>query len=123
MKPGWAGTHKIKRTRLKVPLFYDCNDGIRLRHWVDRNSVKIYNEQNNLQVETTINNPERFKVFRHKQGQDENEAKQRLPMLKGVLGYPMGPMTKVGRNFRGLDPIGKDRELLDSLSNPVYSIG
>ena len=134
----------------------DFNDGIRLRHWVDWNSVKIYKEQNNLQIETTINNPERFKVFRHKQGQDENKAKQRLPILKGVLDTPlratvsqdvgnrltvdlstmkkktpicdimddfMGPITKDDQNFRGLDTVGKDREFLDSLADPAYSIG
>jgi hypothetical protein len=56
----------------------DFNDGIGLRHWVDHNSVKIYNEQNNLRVETTINDPAKFKVFRHKQGQDKGEAKQNL---------------------------------------------
>ncbi|MGD9212310.1 MAG: hypothetical protein PVI90_16130, partial [Desulfobacteraceae bacterium] len=46
----------------------DFNDGIRLRHWVDNNSVKVYNEQNVLRVETTINDPGKFRVFRHKQG-------------------------------------------------------
>jgi len=133
----------------------DFNDGIRLRHWVDRNSVKIYNEQNNLRVETTINDPGQFKVFRHKQGQDENEAKQRLPMRKGVMDTPLrasisqdvnnrfmedlatlkektpirdlmdnlvGPIIKNGRNFRGLDLVGKDRELLLSLSDPAFMI-
>lgn len=133
----------------------DFNDGIRLRHWVDGNSVKIYNEQNNLRVETTINNPGKFKVFRHKQGQDENEAKQRLPMRKGVMDTPLrasisqdvnnrfiedlvtlkektpirdlmddlvGPIIKNGRNFRGFDPVGKDRELLLSLSDPAFMI-
>jgi len=24
--------------------FTDFNDGIRIRHWVDKNSVKLYNE-------------------------------------------------------------------------------
>jgi hypothetical protein len=133
----------------------DFNDGIRLRHWVDRNSVKIYNEQNNLRVETTINDPGKFKVFRHKQGQDEAEAKQRLPMRKGVMDTPLrasisqdvnnrfmedlatlkektpirdfmddlvGPIIKNGRNFRGLDLVGKDRELLLSLSDPAFMI-
>lgn len=133
----------------------DFNDGIRLRHWVDRNSVKIYNEQNNLRVETTINDPGKFKVFRHKQGQDENEAKQRLPMRKGVMDTPLrasvsqdvnnrliqdlvslkektpigdimddmvAPITKDGRNFRGLDLIGKDREFILSLSDKALMI-
>ena len=133
----------------------DCNDGIRLRHWVDRNSVKIYNEQNNLRVETTINDPGKFKVFRHKQGQDKDEAKQRLPMRKGVMDIPlraavsqevnnrliedlanlnektpvhdvmdelMRPVTNNGRNFHGLDPVGKDRELILLLSDPAFMI-
>jgi len=133
----------------------DFNDGIRLRHWVDQNSVKIYNEQNNLRVETTINDPGKFKVFRHKQGQDENEAKQRLPMRKGVMDTPLraavsqdvnnrliadlatlqektpirnlmddlvSPITKNGKNFRGLDPVGKDRNLILSFSDPAFMI-
>jgi hypothetical protein len=133
----------------------DFNDGIRLRHWVDRNSVKIYNEQNNLRVETTINDPGKFKVFRHRQGQDETDAKQRLPMRKGVMDTPLRasisqdvnnrfmedlatlkektpirdfiddlvtPIKKNGRNFRGLDLVGKDRDLLLSLSDPAFMI-
>ena len=57
------------------------NDGVRLRHWVDNNSVKMYNEQNVLRVETTIIIPPlgKFRVFRHKQGQDEMEPIERLP--------------------------------------------
>jgi len=133
----------------------DFNDGIRLRHWVDHNSVKIYNEQNNLRVETTINDPGKFKVFRHKQGQDKNEDKQRLPMRKGVMDTPLRAavsqdvnnrlmndlsflkeetplcnimddlikgIIKDGRKFRGLDPIGKDRELILLLSDPAFMI-
>lgn len=38
-----------------VTRFMDFNDGIRVRHWVDKNSVKVYNEQNVLRIETTIN--------------------------------------------------------------------
>jgi len=133
----------------------DFNDGIRLRHWVDHNSVKIYNEQNNLRVETTINDPGKFKVFRHKQGQDKNETKQRLPMRKGVMDTPLRAavsqdvnnrlmddlsllkeetplcniiddlikgIIKDGRKFRGLDPVGKDRELILLLSDPAFMI-
>ena len=133
----------------------DFNDGVRLRHWVDHNSVKIYNEQNNLRVETTINDPGKFKVFRHKQGQDKKETKQRLPMRKGVMDIPLRAavsqdvnnrlmndlsflkeetplcnimdelikgIIKDGRKFRGLDPVGKDRELILLLSDPAFMI-
>ena len=131
------------------------NDGYRLRHWVDKNSVKIYNEQNTLRVETTINDPGKFKVNRHKQGQDENEPKQRLPMRKGVMDIPLraavsgevnkrfmddlatlgdktpirslfdgvtGHLVRNGRRYRGLDPIGKDRDLLLALSDPAFMV-
>lgn len=63
----------------------DFNDGIRVRHWVDHNSVKVYNEQNVLRVETTINNPRKFQVHRRKQGQSNEEPKRRLPLRKGVM--------------------------------------
>ena len=131
------------------------NDGYRLRHWVDKNSVKIYNEQNVLRVETTINDPGKFKVFRNKQGQDEKEPKQRRPMRKGVMDTPLRAsvsqdvnnrflndlatlkdktpvcdimsgltthLMKNGRRFRGLDPVGKDQELILSLSDPACFI-
>lgn len=150
-----SGRPHAKAMDTVVTRITDFNDGIRLRHWVDKNSVKIYNEQNVLRVETTINDPGKFKVFRHKQGQDANEPKQRLPMRKGVMDTPlrasvsqdvnnrfmddlatmqektpvrdlMNDLTahimKNGRRFRGLDPVGKDRELLLTLSDPAFMI-
>jgi hypothetical protein len=150
-----SGRPHTRSTDTVMTRITDFNDGIRLRHWVDQNSVKIYNEQNNLRVETTINDPGKFKVFRHKQGQDENEDKQRLPMRKGIMDTPLrasisqdvnnrfmedlatlnektpirdlmddlvGPVIKNGRNFRGLVPVGKDRELLLSFSDPALMI-
>ena len=94
-------------------------------------------------------------MFHHKQGQDGNEAKQRLPVRKGVMDTPLwaavskdvnnrliqdlvtlkektpirdlmddlvGPIIKTGRNFRGLDLVGKDRDLLLSFSDPAFMI-
>lgn len=67
----------------------EFNDGMRIRHWADKNSVKLYNEQNVLRIETTINDPGKFKVFRHKQGQSSDEPKQRLLLRKGVMDIPL----------------------------------
>lgn len=58
-------------------------DGARIRHWVDKNSVKAYNEQNVLRLEMTMNRPDRFKVMRHLEGRQDS-PKQRLPLRKGV---------------------------------------
>lgn len=59
------------------------HDGIRIRHWVDKNSVKLYNEHNNLRVEMTMNNPAMFRVFRRVQGKSL-EPKKLLPLRKGI---------------------------------------
>ena len=73
------------------------NDGLRLRHWVDRNSVKIYNEQNVLRIETTINDPRKFKAHRHIQGQSGTDApKKLLSLRKGVMDTPI--RTKVSQD-------------------------
>jgi hypothetical protein len=41
-------------------------EGIRVKHWVNRNSVKMYNKSGRiLRIETTINHTHDFKVFRH----------------------------------------------------------
>ena len=40
-------------------------EGVRIKHWINRNSVKMYNKSGSvLRVETTINNTRDFKVFR-----------------------------------------------------------
>jgi len=83
----------------------DFNDGIRIRHWVDKNSVKLYNEQNVLRVETTINDPGKFKVFRHKQGQSKKEPKQRLPLRKGVMDIPLRSKISQQVNDRFMDDL------------------
>ncbi len=41
------------------------DDGVRIKHWVEENWIKMYDKQRSvLRVETTINNPRRFKVYR-----------------------------------------------------------
>lgn len=59
-------------------------DGLRVRHWVDQNSLKFYNEQNVLRFEMTMNNPGKYLVRRHTEGQDKSESKKLLPMRKGI---------------------------------------
>jgi hypothetical protein len=52
------------------------------------------NEQNVLRVETTINDPGKFRVFRHKQGRSCDTAKSRLPLRKGVADIPLRSCVK-----------------------------
>jgi hypothetical protein len=59
-------------------------EGMRVKHRVDRNSIKMYDKQGSvLRVETTINQPSGFKVFRPKEG-DEQGAKAWRTLRKGV---------------------------------------
>jgi len=58
-------------------------DGARIRHWVDNNSLKIYNEQNILRFECTINNPGRYRIYRTAEGDSGGEKKLRH-MRKGI---------------------------------------
>lgn len=83
----------------------DFNDGLRIRHWTDKNSAKLYNEQNVLRIETTINDPRKFKVFRHKQGQSTDEPKQRLPLRKGVMDIPLRAAVSQDVNNRFSDDL------------------
>ena len=88
-----SGRPYIRSRNNVVTRMTEFNDGYRLRHWVDGNSVKIYNEQNVLWMETTINVPGKFKVFRHKQGQDVKEPKQRLPIARKWWIFRYGPQS------------------------------
>jgi hypothetical protein len=58
-----------------------------------------------LRTEATINDPGKFKVFRHKQGQDKNEPKQRLPMRKGVMDIPLRASVSQDINNRFMDDL------------------
>jgi hypothetical protein len=133
----------------------DFHDGLRVRHWVDHNSVKVYNELNDLRIETTINMPYMFKVWRRAQGQSSTARKKLRPLRKGVADIPLRAQvsqevnnrlmdqlatfsdttpvidllapyvrarTQTGRRVRALDLSGKDRLLLQALSDPSFTV-
>ncbi len=65
----------------------DCRkryEGVRVKHWINRNSVKMYNKSGSiLRIETTINNSREFKVFRHPDD-DKSRPASWQKMRKGV---------------------------------------
>jgi len=106
----------------RVNLWYD---GMRIRHWVDQNSVKFYNEQNVLRFEMTMNNPRKYRVHRHTEGQDKSEPKKLLPMRKGLADINVRVKVSNDRincftehiaTASDKTPIGK---LLGDISSPV----
>jgi hypothetical protein len=58
-----------------VERFYE---GMRLKHWVNKNSLKLYDHLNVLRPETTINQPTGFKVFRTKENDPDGEQAWRV---------------------------------------------
>ncbi len=59
-------------------------EGVRMKHWVDENSIKMYDKQGSvLRIETTINNPQRFNV-RRKATRGGKPVTAWFPMRKSV---------------------------------------
>jgi hypothetical protein len=83
----------------------DFHDGLRVRHWVDHNSVKAYNEQNVLRIKTTINMPDLFRVYRRAQGQPHTARKKLRPLRKGVADIPLRAQVSQEVNNRLMDQL------------------
>ena len=64
---------------------YGWYEGLRVRHWNNKNSIKFYNEHNVLRFEMTMNDPTRFKVFRRTEKQSIKDPKRLLPLRKGIV--------------------------------------
>ena len=81
-QPHWAADPELIS---RVGLWHD---GARIRHWVDKNSLKMYNEHNVLRFEFTMNDPTRFLIHRTVEGGD-SDKKKFLPMRKGIADIPV----------------------------------
>lgn len=100
-------------------------EGVRVKHWVGRNSIKLYDKQASvLRPETTINDPEGIKVFRPKEGGPRRD-KQWRPLRKGIADLHRRAQVSHASNERYLDalaavdistPLG---ELLNKVCQPT----
>jgi len=60
------------------------HEGVRVKHWINGNSIKVYNKAPTLlRIETTINSTREFRVFRHPEDDPERSLCW-LPLRKGV---------------------------------------
>ena len=78
------GTPRADMSHEVISRMREFHEGLCVRHWVDGNSVKCYNELNNVRVEMTANDPGMFRAYRHAQGQSTEEPKRFLPLRQGV---------------------------------------
>jgi hypothetical protein len=101
-------------------------EGTRLKFWYGTNSLKIYDKQAQaLRIETTINDPSGFKVFRTKEGEAGDAPKSWQQLRKGVADAARRAEVSQAANNRLAEslasvtettPLGK---LLEPLCQPV----
>ncbi len=78
-------------------------EGLRLKHWVNNNSVKLYNKAGNvLRTETTINQTREFKVYR-RPDDDTSRPASWQKMRKGVSDLHRRAGVSQASNERYLD--------------------
>lgn len=96
-------------------------EGMRVKHRVGANSIKMYDKQGSvLRVETTINDPSDFKVYRPKEG-DESGPKDWRTLRKGVADVHRRAEVSQAANERYLDGLAAASETtpLADLTEPL----
>jgi hypothetical protein len=92
-------------------------EGIRVKHQLKANAVKVYDKQGSvLRVETTINEAADFKVFRTKEGEPNGEKSWRR-MRKGVADLYQRTSISQASNERYLEALASLR-----VDEPVYNL-
>jgi hypothetical protein len=82
-------------------------EGLRIKHRINGNSVKCYDKQGRvLRVETTINEPKDFKVFRPKEGGRADDLAWRT-MRRGVADLQRRASVSRAANGRYLDALAE----------------
>jgi hypothetical protein len=105
-------------------------EGTRLKFWYNSNSIKIYDKQKiALRIETTINQPKGFRVYRTKEGAAEGEAPSWQAMRKGVADIDRRAEVSQAANYRLAESLATVvekqalGELLQPLGQPVIEAG
>lgn len=80
-------------------------EGTRLKHFVNQNSIKMYDKQGRvLRIETTINSPREMKTYRPKEG-DEGGPKSWRYLRKGVADMQRRAEISQAANERYLESL------------------
>jgi len=115
---GESTTHHTART-----------EGVCIKHRVEENSIKMYDKQGSvLRIETTINNPGRFKV-RRTVTRKGHRVRQWVAMRKGLADLPRRVEVSRAANERYLEALAETTisatacEVLDPVSRRVTHQG
>jgi hypothetical protein len=72
------------------------HDGVCGRFYLGNNSVKFYNFHTVLRIESTINNPRNYKIYRHTQNSLLDKPKKLLYLRKGIC--DIIPRSEISNN-------------------------
>ena len=104
-------------------------EGVRIKHYKNSNSVKMYNKSDNiLRIETTITNTRDFKVFRHPDD-DKNRPASWQKMRKGVSDLHRRSEVSQACNDRYADAIAANKigekfmQIIEPVSNKIKKAG
>jgi len=102
-------------------------EGVRVKHWVAENSLKMYDKLGQvLRVETTLNQPRRFKVYR---ATGTGTPRHWVPLRKGIADIPRRVTLSRATNARYLDALSVVElptpvaQILDPISRPRVVAG
>jgi len=105
------------------------HEGTRIKHRVEENAIKMYDKHGSvLRIETTINNPRRFKVRRRTTRAGHRQLGW-LPMRKSVADLARRVEVSSAANERYVEALGvvgapaPTRHLLDPVSRPIVRQG
>jgi hypothetical protein len=106
----------------------DRGEGARLKMWHRHNSLKVYDKEGvALRVETTINQPKDFRVWRQPEGAKPEDPKSWQQMRKGVADLDRRAAVSQSANNRLLESLASVTEttplgvLLRPLTEPVVA--
>jgi hypothetical protein len=112
-----------------VTSFKNRPEGVRVKHWVRGNSIKIYDKAGSvLRVETTIARTKDFKVFRPAHDQPNGKLEWR-PLRKGVADLHRRAQLSQRSNETYLDALSTVEDttpcakLFDAVCRPVLEDG
>lgn len=102
-------------------------EGMRIRHHVNKNSIKMYDKQGSiLRVETTIHDAKDIKIYRRAEGQKKSVKPQWRSLRKGIADLHRRAEVSDAANERYLhslpkvDPADKVGPLMEDISKPKF---
>jgi hypothetical protein len=101
-------------------------EGVRIKHWLNGNSLKMYDKGSVLRVECLIRDPRDFKVYRTAEGDPEGPKDWRQ-LRKGVADLPRRAEVSHAANARYLEALAAVhdatplRQLIEPLCQPALA--